>query len=64
MRRRLITARLAEALVLGSINGLGLLEDLARDLLVVAVGIAARVRRHLCSVDRDHASAHQPGLGA
>ena len=42
----------------------GLLEDLARDLLVVAVGVLGRVGVHLGAVDRDHLDLHQPGLGA
>ena len=51
--RQLIAARLPEALVLSLVDRLRLLEDLAGDLLVVAVGITARVRRDLGAVDRD-----------
>jgi hypothetical protein len=40
-----VPARLPEPLVLGAINIPRLLQDLARDLLVIAIGVAARVRR-------------------
>jgi hypothetical protein len=38
-RRQRIAAPVAELLVLGAVDGLGLGEDAARDLLVVAVGV-------------------------
>jgi hypothetical protein len=43
LRGQLITARIAELLVLLAINPVGLLEDLLRDLLVVARRVASRL---------------------
>jgi hypothetical protein len=59
VRRQLITARLPEPLVLRPIDGPCFLNDLAGDPLVVAIGIATRVRRDLRAIDRDHASLDQ-----
>ena len=53
--RQFVAATLAEALVLLAIDRVGLGEDLARDLLVVAGGALGRVRVNLRPVDRDHA---------
>jgi hypothetical protein len=39
---------------------LGVFEDLARELLVIDVRVAARVARQLRPVDRDHPDARQP----
>jgi hypothetical protein len=64
LRRKLIAARVAEALILLGIDSVGLLEDLARDLLVVARGLRRGVGVHLGAVDGDHPDAHQPRLGA
>jgi hypothetical protein len=36
---QLVTARVAEALVLFGVDGVGVLEDLARDLLIIARGV-------------------------
>jgi hypothetical protein len=40
---QLVTARVPEALVLLGVDGVGVLEDLARDLLVIARGVMRRV---------------------
>jgi hypothetical protein len=64
LRRQLIAAGLAELLILERIDALGLFEDLARELLVVAVGVMGGVGVHLGAVDRDHAHRHQARLGA
>jgi hypothetical protein len=58
--RQLIAARLAIELVLRRIGGLGLLEDLAGDLLVVHRRIAARVGENLGPIDRDHPTLASP----
>lgn len=64
VRRQLVTARFTKALVVSAIDGPRLLKDLARDLLVIAVGVAARVRRNLRSIDRHQPGADQPRLRA
>jgi hypothetical protein len=64
LRRQLVAAPLAELLVLLSVDAPGLLEDLARDLLVVARRVLRGVRVHLRAVEREHPDMHQPGLGA
>ena len=64
LRRQLVTARLAVELILGRVNGLGLLEDLARKLLVVEVLVARRVGLHLRPVDTDHADLREPAARA
>jgi hypothetical protein len=61
---QLVAARVAVELVFGGIDRLGLLEDLARELLVVAVRVATRVRRDLRAVDRDDADLGQALLRA
>ena len=61
---QLIAARVAVELVLGRVDGLGLFEDLARELLVIDVRVAARVARQLRPIDSDHADARQTLLGA
>jgi hypothetical protein len=62
--RQLVAARLAVELILGRVDGLGLLKDLARDLLVVEVLIATGVGIDLGPVDRDQLDARQPRLRA
>ena len=62
--RQLVAARLAVGLVLGGVDGLCLGHDLARDLLVIEIGVAAGVSQHLGAVDRDHPDPGQPGLRA
>jgi hypothetical protein len=62
--RQLITARVAVELVLGRVDRLGLLDDLARDPLVVQRRVAAGVSRDLRAVDRDEPDPRQPGLRA
>ena len=64
LRRQLVAARIAEALVLLGVDGGGVFEDLARDLLVAARRALRRVGVHLRAVDGDHPDADQPGLGA
>ena len=69
LRRRelggqLVTARVSEALVLLGVDGVGLLENLARDLLVITCRLRRRVGMDLRAVDRDHANPHQARLGA
>jgi hypothetical protein len=51
---------LAVKLVLGGIDGLGLLEDLARDPLVIDRPLAAGVRRELNPIDRHQPRPSQP----
>ena len=58
--RQLIAARLAIELVLSRVDGLGFFEDLARDLLVIEVLVATRVRVQLGPVDRDNPDLGQP----
>ena len=69
LRRRerlgqLVAARIAETLVLFGVDGVGMLEDLLGDLLVIARRVMRRVGLQLGAVDRDHADADQPRLGA
>jgi hypothetical protein len=62
--RQLVTAPIAELLGFDAI-GLGrLLQDLARDLPVVTVGVLGRVGTDLRAVDRDHLHVHQASLRA
>jgi len=63
-RQQLVAARLAVALVLGRVDRLGLLDDLARQLLVVQVLIARRVGMHLRAVDGDHPDLREPAARA
>jgi hypothetical protein len=53
LRRQLVPARVPMELVLGSVDRLRFLENLARELLVVEVLVARRVRVELGAVDRD-----------
>jgi hypothetical protein len=62
--RQLIAACLAVELILGRVDGLGLLDDLARELLVVEVLVARRIRLHLRAVDGDHGDLGQPAARA
>jgi len=64
LRRQFVAARVAVKLVFGGIDRLDFLEDLARELLVVAVLVARRVRRDLRPVDRDHTDLGQAAAGA
>ena len=64
LRRQLIAAPLAVALVLCAIDGVSLGQDLSRDLLVVTRGVLGRVGVHLRAIDRDHPDLDQPGLRA
>ena len=64
LRRQLVAARLPVELVLGRVDRLGLLDDLARELLVVEVLVARRVRLHLRAVDGDHADLGEPAARA
>jgi hypothetical protein len=61
---QLVAAGLAVELVFGGVDRFGLFEDLARELLVVAVGIATGVRGDLRPVDRDNADLRQAPLRA
>lgn len=56
---QLVATSLAIQLVFGGVDGLGLFEDRARDLLVIHVRVAAGVARQLRPIDRDHADTHQ-----
>jgi len=60
--RQLVTAAIAEALVLGGVDRARVLEDLARQALVVNIRLAARVGRDLAAIDGDHLDRDQPGL--
>jgi hypothetical protein len=51
---QLIAARLTVELVLAAVRLGGLGQDLARDLLIAAVGSAGGVRLDLRAIDRDH----------
>ena len=55
-----VAARVAVELVLGRVDRLGFFEDLARELLVIDVRVAARVARQLRPVDSDHADLASP----
>jgi hypothetical protein len=61
---QLVAARLPVELVLRLIDPPRLLQHLARDLLIAAIGIARRARRDLGAVDRDHPNPNQPGRPA
>ena len=62
--RQLIAAPLAVALVFCAIDGIGLGQNLRRDLLIAARRIPRRVGMDLRPVDRDHPDLDQPGLRA
>jgi hypothetical protein len=64
LARQLVTAALAEALVLLRVDRVCLFEDLLGKLLVAARGVAARVRVELGRVDAEHGRLRDPGLGA
>jgi hypothetical protein len=59
LRRQLIAALLAVSLILQAIGLGSLLEDLARELLVVAVGVLRGIGVHLGPINRDDLSLHQ-----
>src|SRR5215207_1895418 len=58
--RQLIAARLPKELILAAVCLRRLLEDLAGDLPVAAIGLARGVRRDLRAIDRDHPDRHPP----
>jgi hypothetical protein len=60
--RQFIAARLAIKLVLAAVRLRRLGQDLARDLLIAAVGRARGVRGDLRPVDRDNPDPDQPRL--
>lgn len=60
---QLIAALLAQLLVVIAIDLAGLLEDLAADLLVVAVGVLRVVGMNLRAVNSDHPDRDQPAPG-
>src|SRR3954454_17379385 len=62
--RQLFSARFAVELILGRVDCLGLLDDLARELLVVEVLVARGVGVDLGAIDRDDADLDQPAPGA
>jgi hypothetical protein len=62
--RQLVAAPLAEALVLGAVDRVGLGQDLASDLLVVEVAVLRGVRVHLRAVHGEHSDADQTGVRA
>jgi hypothetical protein len=62
--RKLIAARPAEALILGTIYLLSLLEKLPRDLLVSEVRAVRGVGVQLCAIDRDHPDVDETRLCA
>ena len=61
---QLIAARLAVELVLAAVRLRRLGQDLARDLLIAAVGSPGGVRGDLRPIDRDHPDPDQPRLPA
>src|SRR5215213_1700932 len=64
LRRQLVAAAITVELVLGCVGRDRLLDDLARELLVIEVLVAARVGLHLRPVDREHPNLRQPAPGA
>ena len=62
--RQLVAARVAELLVFLGIDRVGLGEDLARDLLVIARRLRRGVGRDLGPIDGDHPDPDQPGVRA
>jgi hypothetical protein len=62
--RQLVAARVSQQLVLGSIDGGGLAEDLLGDLLIGARLAIRRAGGHLGAVERDHPELDQTGLRA
>ena len=62
--RQLIPARLPVALILGLVGRDRLREDLPRDLVIVNIRIAARVRVDLRAIDRHDPRLHERGLRA
>jgi hypothetical protein len=64
LRRQLVPASVAVELVLGGVDCQRLLDDLARELLVVEVLVARRVRVHLRPVHGDHPDLRQSAPGA
>jgi len=58
---QLVAAPIAVELVLGGVDGLGLFDDLARQLLVIDVRVATGVGVDLGAVDRDDPDLGQPG---
>jgi hypothetical protein len=64
LRRQLVAARLAVELILRGVDRPGLLDDLARELLVVEILVARRVGLHLRAVNGDHADLDQPAARA
>jgi hypothetical protein len=63
-RRQLVAAGVTELLVLARVDLGRLLENLARDLLVVARRALRRVGRHLGPIDREHSNPQQPCVSA
>jgi hypothetical protein len=64
LRRQLVAAAITVELVLGRVGRDRLVNDLARELLVLEVLVAARVGLHLPAVDREHPDLRQPAPGA
>jgi hypothetical protein len=62
--RQLIAAHVFETLVLLGVDRVGLRENLARDLLVIARRLHRRVGRHLRAIDRDDPDPNQASLRA
>lgn len=62
--RQLIAACISEALVLGRVDLSGLVEDLARDLLVAACRVMGRVGGDLGALDRDDPKLDQTSASA
>ena len=61
---QLVAARIAETLILFGIDRRRVVEDLARDLFVIARRALGGVGVHLCAIDGDHPHANETGLGA
>ena len=64
LRRQLVAARVPMELVFGRVDRLGFLDDFARELLVIDVRVARRVRLDLRAVDRDDADLGEPAARA
>lgn len=62
--RQLVAAPLAEALVLGPVDRVGLSEDLLGDPVVVEVLMLRGIRIHLRAINRQHRHTDQASVGA
>jgi hypothetical protein len=64
LRRQLVAAAIAVELVFGRVGRDRVIDDLARELLVIEVLVARGVGLHLRAVDREHPDLRQAAPGA